>query len=113
MIASAKADGQVDGNEQATIMEALKKSELSEQAQSEVMMALMNGVILEDIISGEESMAEKSELYLASCLAIDLDSVQERQHLDALAEQMSMPKALTLEIEQQYQKNQLALEEVK
>ncbi len=99
MIAAAKADGHIDAEEQRKIFEAIQKMELSAEMKGLVFDLLQQDISVQDIASGIEDMAQKSELYLASYLVIDPDQMPERMHLMSLAEALDLPIGLTKQLE--------------
>jgi uncharacterized membrane protein YebE (DUF533 family) len=50
-----------------------------------------------------QSMEQKTELYLASCLVIDPDHPAEQTHLDQLAQALYLPQDLAQQLQQQAQ----------
>lgn len=91
MIASARADGQIDGDEQRRISDAIDKMNLDSQSRSELLNLFLQPIQIEDIVGNLETMEQKAEVYLASCLAIELDHQSEYVHLSHLAKAMELP----------------------
>jgi uncharacterized membrane protein YebE (DUF533 family) len=99
MIAAAKADGHIDMAEQKRIfgrMDGLVDSD----SKAFLMDEMMAPSDLERVAAMANSPEMAMELYTASCLAIDLDHVEERAWLDKLAARLGLDPALTEEIEQ-------------
>jgi uncharacterized membrane protein YebE (DUF533 family) len=99
MIAAAKADGHIDAEEQRKIFDAIQKMELSAEMKGVVFDLLQQDISVQEIASGIDDMAQKSELYLASYLVIDPDQMSERIHLVNLAEALDLPIGLTKQLE--------------
>jgi uncharacterized membrane protein YebE (DUF533 family) len=101
MIAAAKADGHVDAVEQQRIFKAVEQMDLSVETKGRVFDLLRQQISVEELAGGADSMEQKSELYLASCLAIDPDSPSEQAHLERLAAALQLPDGLTDELHRQ------------
>lgn len=98
MIAAAKADGHIDGQEQERIFAAVDQMALSSELKALVFDLLRKPVSAEDVSRGVESLEQKAELYMASCLAIDEDHPRERAYLDQLADALALPESLASQI---------------
>ena len=101
MIAAAKADGHIDGREQERIFAAVDQMALSSELKALVFDLLRKPVSAEDVSRGVESLEQKVELYMASCLAIDEDHPRERAYLDQLAGALALPESLASQISAQ------------
>ena len=101
MIAAAKADGHIDAVEQQRIFKAVEQMDLSVETKGMVFDLLRQQISVEEVAGGADSMEQKSELYLASCLAIDPDSPSEQAHLERLAAALQLPDGLTDELHRQ------------
>lgn len=94
MIASARADGHIDGEEQRRISDAIGKLQLDPQSRGELLDLFLQPIPVNEIVDPLESMEQKAEVYLASCLAIDLDHQAEYAHLSHLAKALDLPPGL-------------------
>jgi len=101
MIAAAKSDGHIDNEEQQRIFQAVEKMDLSAELKGRVFDYLRQPISADQLASEATTIEQKSELYLASCLAIDLDHASERAHLDALACALLLPSGLAQQLEAQ------------
>ena len=101
MIAAAKADGHIDAKEQQHIFQAVEKMNLSAEEKGIVFDSLQKDISIHELVSGIDSLEIKTEIYLASCLVIDLDQPSERKHLDELGSALALPKELLQQIEWQ------------
>ena len=108
MIAAGKADGHLDQAEQQRIFQAVEQMGLPADTKGAVFDLLQRDISVEELKAEAESMEQMSEIYLASCLAIDIDSMQERNHLDRLAREFVLPVGLPQQLENQAR---LAVEE--
>ncbi len=104
MIAAAKADGHIDNTEQQRIFNAVDKMNLSTEYKGMVFDLLRQQISVEELAKGADSIEQKTELYLASCLAINPDHPSEQAHLDQLSSVLELPQDLTQELQWQAQK---------
>lgn len=103
MIAAAKADGHIDAREQQHIFQAVEKMNLSAEEKGIVFDSMQKDISIQELVNGIDSLEIKTEIYLASCLVIDLDQPSERKHLDELGLALALPKELLQQIEWQAQ----------
>ena len=101
MIAAAKADGHIDSQEQQRIFQAVEKMDLSAAEKGLLFECLQQDISIEEIASSVTSIELKSEIYLASCLAIEPDHAAEREYLARLAKALELPDELAFQLEQQ------------
>ncbi|MEQ1580132.1 MAG: tellurite resistance TerB family protein [Steroidobacteraceae bacterium] len=91
MIAAAKADGEVDANEQQHVFAEVERLGLDAEDKALVFDALAKPAEPAAIAGLVASPEQAAELYLASRLAINPDSAAERAYLDALAARLKLP----------------------
>jgi uncharacterized membrane protein YebE (DUF533 family) len=101
MIAAAKSDGHIDETEQKRIFNAVEQMSLSSELKGLVFDLLRQPIYIEELAQGAQGMEQKSEVYLASCLAIDLDNSSEHSYLDKLATALGLPLDLAEQIKSQ------------
>ncbi len=101
MIAAARADGHIDEVEQQRIFNAVDQMQLSNDMKAMMFDLLRNPVSVEELTQGVHSIEQKSELYLASCMAIDPDHPAELDHLERLARSLQLPQGLASQLQQQ------------
>jgi uncharacterized membrane protein YebE (DUF533 family) len=99
MIAAARADGHIDAQEQARIFEAVERMSLSTEHKGIIFGYLTQEISIEELVTHTASIETRTELYLASCLVIDLDHPAERAHMDALAGALELPGELSRQLE--------------
>lgn len=104
MIAAAKADGHIDADEQRRIFRAVEEMSLSNEMKGMVFDLLQQQISVEELVRGIDKVEQKTELYLASCLAINPDHPSEKAHLDHLAAALELPPDLAHELQWQAQK---------
>lgn len=98
MIAAAKSDGHIDQKEQDNIFNAVEKMELDHQMKGLVFDWLRKPIYMQELIHGAQSLEQRTEVYLASCLAIDIDTDEEKQYLVKLAQGLKLPADLEHQI---------------
>ena len=101
MIGAAKSDGHIDEVEQKRIFDAVEQMSLSSEMKGLVFDLLRQPIYVEELAHGAQSMEQKSEVYLASCLAIDLDTPSEYSYLNRLATALGLPLELADQIKTQ------------
>jgi uncharacterized membrane protein YebE (DUF533 family) len=101
MIGAAKSDGHIDEVEQKRIFDTLEQMSLSSEMKGLVFDLLRQPIYVEELAHGAQSMEQKSEVYLASCLAIDLDNTSEYAYLNKLAGALGLPLDLAEQIRSQ------------
>lgn len=94
MIAAAKADGHIDGVEQANIFAAMDKLELDADDKAFVMDELRGPLDVDAVAREARNPEQAAELYAASLLAIDVDNAPERGYLAMLAARLKLDDAL-------------------
>jgi uncharacterized membrane protein YebE (DUF533 family) len=105
MIAAAKANGHIDAAEQQAISSAVERLELSTQLKGLVFDLLQHPIAVNELAAGADSIEQKSEIYLASCLAIDPDHPSEQAHLEQLAQVLALPDGLAEQLQRQVRMN--------
>lgn len=101
MIAAAKSDGHIDSDEQARIFEAVEKMNLSAEQKGLVLDLLRKPVNLSELAHPGLTLEQRSEIYLASCLAITADESSEKVYLEQLAWALQLPEGLPQHIQQE------------
>ncbi len=94
MIAAAKADGHIDANERANIMDKVHAVDLGSEAEAFIANELANPVDIDDLVAAARTEEQKVELYTATRITIDPDTRAERGYLDLLAGRLGLPDAL-------------------
>jgi uncharacterized membrane protein YebE (DUF533 family) len=103
MIAAARADGHIDADEQQRIFRAVDQMGLSRETKALLFDLLNKPISVEEIASGANGLEQKTELYLASCLAINPDHPSEQVHLEKLALALQLPAGLAEHLQSQAQ----------
>lgn len=103
MIAAAKADGHIDAEEQQRIFDAVDQMALDNEVKGVVFDLLRQPIGIAELTVGLDNLEQKSEVYLASCLAINPDHPSEKAFLQALAQALALPTSLAEQIQFQAQ----------
>lgn len=98
MISAAKADGELDADEQAKITEHL--GDVSEEEAAFVRNELAAPLDLEGLIASVPSGLEQ-QVYLMSLMSITLDTKEEAVYLDGLRQGLNLTEQASNEIHQQ------------
>jgi uncharacterized membrane protein YebE (DUF533 family) len=85
MISAAKADGQIGQQEMQAIAGHLGKDGVTEEERQFVLDEIARPLDVQGLAAEVRSPAVAAEVYLASLLAIDIDTEEERQYLRDLA----------------------------
>ena len=101
MIASARADGNIDQDEQLKISEAIESMNLDASSRYELLDLFTKPISIHDFVADARTVEQKAELYLASCLAINLDHEAEYAHLSKLSKVLNLPVGLEHQLRQQ------------
>ncbi len=94
MIAAARADGKLDGEERRRVFEGLARLDLPEADRSQLFAALERPADLEWLAKQATSPERAAEIYAASLLAIEVDTPAERGYLAILAARLDLPEEL-------------------
>jgi uncharacterized membrane protein YebE (DUF533 family) len=98
MIAAARADGKLDGDERRALFEHVARIELPEPERAELYAALERPVDVQTLVAAATSQERAVEIYTASLLAIEVDTPAERGYLAMLAAALGLPDALVTHI---------------
>ena len=99
MIAAAKADGTIDGEEREAITAQIKAAGLEADATTILMNEILQPLNVEEIAAASDSPEAAVEIYLASMAIVDVDNEKERAFLDKLADAMKIAPELKANIE--------------
>ena len=101
MIAAARADGSIDSDEQAKISKAIENLNLEPAERALLLELFIKPIEVDDIICDLETLEQKAEIYLASCLVIELDHQSEYVYLSNLARALDLPQGLEQQLREQ------------
>lgn len=98
MIAAANADGVIDEEERARILGKLEQSGLSSEEHSFILRELESPQGLAAIAAQVRGEETARQVYLASLLAIEVDTEAERLYLQQLARHLGLPASTVAEL---------------
>lgn len=101
MIAAARADGQMDAQESQAIFGKIESLELDAATRALLIDEMSQPVDMDTIVNSATSPEIAAEIYIASLLAVEVDTAAEKGYLAMLAARLKLPPALVTEIEQQ------------
>ncbi|MHA7775513.1 tellurite resistance TerB family protein [Roseibium sp. M-1] len=108
MIAAAKADGNIDRDEQNRIFAKIDEAGLDSEAKAFLMDELRSPLDLDKVVSSATCQETAAEIYAASRLAIDPDHPAERAYLQMLAARLNLDDGLVNEIDLAVREAQMA-----
>ena len=99
MIAAAKADGQIDAQEQGRIFAKLDELNLDMEAKAFIVDELRKPLDIDAVVKAATTPELAIEIYAASCLAIDPDEPAEQAYLAMLASRLKLDPGLKAAVE--------------
>lgn len=101
MIAAAYADGHIDETERQKIFAQVETMELTVHEKAMLFDELRKPMTLSELVQSVPDAQTGIEVYAASVSAIDLNQPISRQYLEALANQLCLPRELVQSIHHQ------------
>jgi uncharacterized membrane protein YebE (DUF533 family) len=99
MVAAASADGPLDERERGRILAALQQAGIDPQATRWLDDELSSPADVEDIADRVQTPEKAAQVYAAARLAVDPDTIQEREFLRQLAGALDLDPALARQID--------------
>ena len=100
MIAAAKSDGQIDGQEHKAIFEKIEELDLSGEEKVFLFDQLNKPLDIDSLVARAETKEQAVEIYIASVMAIEVDTPSEQAYLTMLAARLDLEPELTSHIHQ-------------
>lgn len=101
MINAAKADGRLDENEARRILGKIQESGADEEAQQFLMAEVRKPMETGALVTAAKGKPElAAQMYAASLLAIEVDTLAEKKYLDQLAAALGLEPAVARRIHQ-------------
>ena len=94
MIAAAKADGQIDGEEHEAIFAKIDDLALSNDEKAFLMDQLRRPLDIDNLVNLAQNKEQAVELYVASLMAINVDNAAEQGYLGMLSARLNLEPAL-------------------
>jgi uncharacterized membrane protein YebE (DUF533 family) len=101
MIAAAAADGEIDADERAHVLGELEACSPSDEDRAQVSAWLDRPPAMHEIAMAASDPKLAEQVYAVSCLAIEVDTAQERGYLQVLARSLGLPAERVQEINSQ------------
>jgi len=101
MIAAARSDGRLDAKESQAIFQRIETLGLDPDSQSLIVAEMRRPVDMDAIVNSATSPEVAAEIYIASLLAIDMDTPAEQSYLAMLAARLNIPPDLAAELRRQ------------
>jgi uncharacterized membrane protein YebE (DUF533 family) len=99
MIAAAAADGRIDEAEQQKLIASLKQAGIDAEAEAFLADELNNPKSIAQLAASVESPQEALQIYTAARIAIEPDSLAEKQFLAGLANALGIDAKLAAHID--------------
>jgi hypothetical protein len=99
MIAAANADHELDDDERGRIVAALEEAEAGEEEKEFVRREIEDPIDLATLAARATTPELANQVYLASLMAIEVDTQAERNYLDRLARRLGIEPDRALELE--------------
>ena len=101
MVAATVADGLVDAGERARLDAAVAAAGLDRDGRAWLERELADPADIDEIADAVDDAEAGARIYAAARLAVDLDTMQERQFLKMLAEALDVPPEATARLERE------------
>jgi len=101
MIAVARADGRLDAQESQAIFQKIESLGLDNASQNLLVQEMGHPVDVDAIVNSASSPELAAEIYIASLLAVEVDTAAEQSYLAMLAARLQLPPQLVIELETQ------------
>ena len=96
MIAAARADGRLDAQESQVIFRRIESLGMDPENQALLVAEMDRPVDMDAIVNSADSPEVAAEIYLASRLAINVDTAAEKSYLAMLAARLNLPPELVM-----------------
>ncbi len=106
MIAAARSDGRLDAQESQAIFQRIESLGLAPEDQALLVAEMGHPVDMDAIVNSATSPEIAAEVYLASLLAVDVDTPAEKSYLAMLAARLNLAPDLVAELHRQVEAQQ-------
>ncbi|MGB3221840.1 MAG: tellurite resistance TerB family protein [Desulforhopalus sp.] len=101
MIAAARSDGRLDAQESQAIFQRIESLPLEPDDRALLIEEMGHPVDMDAIVRSAKSPEVAAEIYIASLLAVDVDTAAEQSYLAMLAARLKLPRELVTELHRQ------------
>jgi uncharacterized membrane protein YebE (DUF533 family) len=99
MVAAAAADGHIDAAERSRIVNGLTEAGIDPEASRWLETEMASPADVEELAANVNDPDKAAQVYAAACIAIDPDTIQEREFLHQLAEALDLDPAMRAQID--------------
>ena len=99
MVAAAAADGHIDEAERARIVKGLTEAGIDPESNRWLESEMASPADVEELAAGVTDPEKAAQVYTAARIAIDPDTIQEREFLHQLAEALDLDPAVRTQID--------------
>jgi uncharacterized membrane protein YebE (DUF533 family) len=99
MVAAAAADGQIDESERTRITKGLSEAGIDPEATRWLEREMAAPADVEELAAGVTTPEKAAQVYAAARIAIDPDTIQEREFLRQLAEALDLDQGVRAQID--------------
>ena len=99
MVAAAASDGQIDQTERSRIVKGLTEAGIDPEASRWLESEMASPADVEELAAGITDPEKAAQVYTAARIAIDPDTIQEREFLNQLAEALDLDPAVRTQID--------------
>jgi len=99
MVAAASADGHIDQAERARIIKGLTEAGIDPEASHWLENEMASPADVEELAASVDDPDKAAQVYAAARIAIDPDTIQEREFLHQLAEALDLDPAIRAQID--------------
>lgn len=110
MIAAARSDGRLDAQESQAIFQRIETLDLTSEERNLLIEEMGKPVDIDALISCAVNQEIASEIYVASLLAVEVDTVEEKSYLGMLAARLKLPQNLVQELHNQVESQLVPVE---
>lgn len=100
MIAAAKADGHIDAKEQQSIFDKIDSLNLGSEEKAFIFDQLNKPLDIDSLVARAQSKEQALEIYVASFIAIEVDTTAEQAYLTMLAARLELEPSLVEHVHQ-------------
>lgn len=101
MIAAARSDGRLDAEESQAIFQKIESLGLDSESQALLVQEMGHPVDMDGIVNSASCPEVAAEIYIASLLAVEVDTTAETGYMAMLAARLRLPPELVVELERQ------------
>ena len=99
MVAAAAADGQIDEAERSRIVKGLTEAGIDPEASRWLESEMASPADVEELAAAVDDPEKAAQVYAAARIAIDPDTIQEREFLNQLAAALDLEQAVRAQID--------------